>query len=83
MGVRPHAVGLGQGGAGAQVFASQWLGDQTHVAAHFAGGAIVSVRHDRVALAKGDAIGITLAASDLHLFDTRTGAAISHGGVMA
>ncbi|MGB3315725.1 MAG: ABC transporter ATP-binding protein [Albidovulum sp.] len=83
LGVRPHAVGIGIGGAEARVYASQWLGDQTHIAAHFAGASIVSVRHDRVNHAKGDMIGVDLPATNLHLFDTATGAAISHGGAMA
>ena len=70
-------------GARAEVTANQWLGDQTHIAARFAGGAIVSVEHDRTRYAKGDSIGVALASEDLHVFDTRSGTAISHGGALA
>jgi multiple sugar transport system ATP-binding protein len=83
LGVRPHAVRLGQGGARAEVYANQWLGDQSHIAARFAGGSIVSVRHDRTEVAKGETIEISVPAADLHLFDTATGKAISHGGALA
>jgi multiple sugar transport system ATP-binding protein len=83
LGVRPHAVRLGEGGAPAEVYANQWLGDQSHIAARFAGGSIVSVRHDRAPLAKGDTIAVSVPAAELHLFDTGTGKAISHGGALA
>ncbi|KZM48555.1 ABC transporter ATP-binding protein [Labrenzia sp. OB1] len=80
MGVRPHAVKISETGQPAEVFANQWLGDQTHIAARFAGKTIVSVRHDRAHHAPGENIGIELDASDLHLFHSDTGAAFSHGG---
>ncbi|MEM7527834.1 MAG: ABC transporter ATP-binding protein [Pseudomonadota bacterium] len=80
VGIRPHAVRIADGGAEAEVLVAQWLGDQSHIAARFAGGTIVSVAHDRAELAKGERIGIAIAAEDLHLFDTATGKAISHGG---
>lgn len=83
IGVRPHAVRITEEGARAEVTANQWLGDQTHIAARFAGGAIVSVEHDRTRYAKGDSIGVALASEDLHVFDTRSGTAISHGGALA
>ncbi|MEM6763133.1 MAG: ABC transporter ATP-binding protein, partial [Pseudomonadota bacterium] len=82
VGVRPHAVRIAAGGAPATVFANQWLGDQTHVAARFAGGAIVSVAHDRLMHDKGEVIGIEIAAEDLHIFDAGSGNAISHGGAL-
>ncbi|MEM6943410.1 MAG: ABC transporter ATP-binding protein [Pseudomonadota bacterium] len=80
VGIRPHAVRIADGGAEAEVLVAQWLGDQSHIAARFAGGTIVSVAHDRAELAKGERIAIAIAAEDLHLFDTATGKAISHGG---
>ena len=80
LGVRPHAVQVSEKGAPARVYAAQWLGDQTHIAAHFAGGSVVSVHHDRVRRQKGEAIGIAIAPDDLHVFDTSSGNAISHGG---
>ncbi len=83
IGVRPHAVRITPEGARARVFANQWLGDQTHIAAHFAGTAMVSVEHERAPYAKGETIGIAIASDDLHIFDTFTGAAVSHGGSLA
>ncbi|MEM0906138.1 MAG: ABC transporter ATP-binding protein [Pseudomonadota bacterium] len=83
IGVRPHAVRLNAEGAPAIVYANQWLGDQTHIAARFAGGSIVSVEHHQSAVAKGETIGIGIDADDLHIFHTRSGEAVSHGGALA
>ena len=83
VGIRPHAVRLDASGLPAKVFVNQWLGDQTHIAAEFAGSTIVSVEHDRARVAPGETIGIAIAAADLHIFDSASGAAISHGGAPA
>lgn len=83
IGIRPHAVRLSDHGARAEVYANQWLGDQSHIAARFAGGSIVSVAHQRMNARKGEAIGIEIAPDDLHIFDTASGAALSHGGELA
>lgn len=80
IGVRPHAVRLREDGLPARVAIKQWLGDQTHIAAEFAGGTIVSVAHDRTKVAEGHQIGISVAPTDLHIFDRESGEAISHGG---
>ncbi len=79
IGVRPYAVRRGEGGATATVLANQWLGDQSHIAARFAGGTIVLVEHDRAALQEGERIAVRLAPDDLHIFDPETGCAMSHG----
>jgi multiple sugar transport system ATP-binding protein len=83
IGVRPHAVRLGDAGAPARVLANQWLGDQSHIAAAFAGGTLVTVEHDRARAGKGDTIHVAFAPEDLHIFDAATGAALSHGGARA
>lgn len=83
IGIRPHAVQLAESGLPAKVLVNQWLGDQTHIAAEFAGGAIVSVEHHRLSLGQGTPVGIVIAPEDLHLFDSDSGHAISHGGVLA
>jgi multiple sugar transport system ATP-binding protein len=83
LGVRPHAVKLDDRGAPAVVSAAQWLGDQSHVAADFAGGTLVTVEHARVRLRPGDRIGVRFDPADLHLFDAETGRAIVHGGQAA
>jgi multiple sugar transport system ATP-binding protein len=80
IGVRPHAVRLDPAGAPATVTANQWLGDQTHIAAAFAGGLLVTVAHDRQDLPVGARIGVAFGPEDLHVFDAETGAALSHGG---
>ena len=83
VGIRPYAVRIAPDGIEAEVLANQWLGDQTHIAARFADGAVVSVEHHRAPYAVGEAIGISITAEHLHIFDTSTGAAISHGGELA
>lgn len=79
VGIRPDAVRLDTSGQPARVFVNQWLGDQSHIAAEFAGRAIVSVEHARLPLKEGETIGIAIAAEDLHLFDSASGEALSHG----
>nr|WP_319383639.1 ABC transporter ATP-binding protein [uncultured Roseibium sp.] len=83
IGIRPHSVQLTEEGLPAEVFANQWLGDQTHIAARFAGGSIVSVVHDLALPKPGDRISVAISADDLHIFDTRSGDALSHGGQLA
>ena len=80
VGIRPHAVRITDGGLGAEILANQWLGDQTHIAARFASGTMVLVDHRRVRFAKGDSISIGITPENLHIFDTSTGRAVSHGG---
>jgi len=84
LGLRPYSVRMSRtGGSPAQVLANQWLGDQTHIAASFAGGTLVLVEHDRADVQVGQSIGIALPADALHIFDPETGRAISHGTEMA
>ena len=80
LGIRPHAVRLDPEGAPARLTANQWLGDQTHLAAAFAGGALVTVEHERNRAAVGDEIRVAFAPEDLHFFDRESGAAIAHAG---
>lgn len=80
LGVRPYAVRLGAEGLPARIVANQWLGDQTHVAAAFADQTVVAVEHERFPGAVGAEIRFGVAAADLHVFDTESGEAISHGG---
>jgi len=83
VGIRPHSVHLAETGLPAEVYANQWLGDQTHVAARFAGKSIVSVAHDRVRCGPGEQVNVQINPEDLHIFDPATGAALSHGRVLA
>lgn len=66
-----------------RVAVNQWLGDQTHIAADFAGGTMVLVEHDRTSLEIGQPIGIRLDPASLHVFDSESGMAISHGEELA
>ncbi len=83
LGVRPYAIKRVADGPLATAVANQWLGDQTHISASFAGASLVLVEHDRSRLEIGEQFGISIAADDLHLFDTDSGDAIAHGGVLA
>lgn len=83
IGVRPYAVQRVATGAAAQVTANQWLGDQSHIAASFAGKSIVLVEHDRADVVEGQDIAVAIRPADLHVFDPGTGQAISHGHVLA
>ncbi|ACP23199.1 putative sugar ABC transporter, ATP-binding protein (plasmid) [Sinorhizobium fredii NGR234] len=83
LGVRPYAVKRSSDGVTGRVAVNQWLGDQTHIAADFAGGTLVLVEHDRAKLEIGQPIGIRLEPASLHLFDGDSGKAISHGEELA
>lgn len=80
IGVRPHAVRLVPEGLPANVTVNQWLGDQSHIAADFAGGSLVAVEHRRTVVRPGERIAIAFAPENLHFFDTESGVAVSHGG---
>lgn len=83
LGVRPYAVKRSQTGVKATVAASQWLGDQSHIAADFANSSIVLVEHDRAAIAPGDTIQLALDPTHLHFFNGDSGAAMVHGQELA
>ncbi len=83
IGVRPYAVQRAATGAAARVIANQWLGDQSHIAASFAGKSIVLVEHDRAAVVEGQEIAVAIRPGDLHVFDPASGQAISHGHMLA
>lgn len=83
IGVRPYAVHRVETGAAARVVANQWLGDQSHIAASFAGKTIVLVEHDRALLSEGEPIRVEIRPQDLHVFDATTGLALSHGNELA
>lgn len=83
LGIRPHALHLGDGPVKGKVMACQWLGDQTHVAVDVGGRTVVSVSQERVLRAPGSDVSLNVAARDLHLFDPASGNAIAHGGTLA
>ena len=83
IGVRPYAVHRAATGAAAIILVNQWLGDQSHIAASFAGKTIVLVEHDRSAGAEGELIFLRVHPSDLHVFDPASGKALSHGKELA
>ena len=83
LGTRPHALHIGKGGIRGKVISCQWLGDQTHVAIDAGGRTVVAVSHERVRAQPGSDLELSAAASDLHLFDAESGAAIAHGDALA
>ncbi|MDX3925031.1 MAG: ABC transporter ATP-binding protein [Shinella sp.] len=83
LGIRPYSVHRADGGVPAKVAVNQWLGDQTHIAADFAGASMVLVEHDRTQLKPGETIGLKLDAGSLHVFDAENGKAVSHGQELA
>ncbi|MCB1377327.1 MAG: ABC transporter ATP-binding protein [Alphaproteobacteria bacterium] len=83
IGIRPHALHIGDGPLEGKVTSCQWLGDQTHIAVDVGGRTVVSVAHDRVSQPTGSKVALHVAAADLHLFDPDTGKALAHGGERA
>ena len=83
IGIRPHALRIGEGPIKARVSSCQWLGDQTHVAAELGAMTVVAVSHEHLRLAPGQEIALSIRAGDLHLFDGTSGRAIAHGGQLA
>jgi multiple sugar transport system ATP-binding protein len=79
IGVRPHAVRLGAGSGVARIVSNQWLGDQSHLAMEVAGKLMVAVTHAPIPVKAGEPMQFGVSASDLHVFDASTAAAISHG----
>ena len=79
VGVRPHAVRLGAGPGKARIVSNQWLGDQSHLAMEVAGKLMVVVSHAPIPAKIGECLQFGVSASDLHVFDARTGIALSHG----
>jgi multiple sugar transport system ATP-binding protein len=80
IGVRPHALRIGDGPVRVRVSSCQWLGDQTHIAAELGGQTLVSVSHEHLRMPPGEEIGLSIRPADLHLFDAETGRALAHGG---
>ncbi len=79
IGVRPHAVRLGTGSDDARIVSNQWLGDQSHLAMEVAGKLMVAVSHAPIPAKVGERLRFGVSASDLHVFDVSTSAALSHG----
>jgi multiple sugar transport system ATP-binding protein len=79
IGARPHAVRLGAGANEARIVSNQWLGDQSHIAMDFAGKLLVAVTHAPIAAKVGDSVRFGVSATELHIFDAATTAAVSHG----
>jgi multiple sugar transport system ATP-binding protein len=83
LGIRPHALRIGEGPINGKVISCQWLGDQTHVVIEVGGRTVVSVAHERVSANPGSEVALNVAAADIHLFDDNSGRAIAHGGAPA
>jgi multiple sugar transport system ATP-binding protein len=79
IGIRPHGVRLGAGSGAARIVSNQWLGDQSHLAMEVAGKLMVAVSHAPILAKVGERLQFGVSASDLHVFDVSTSAALSHG----
>lgn len=80
VGIRPHRVEITPGGAlPARVVSNQWLGDQTHLGLEVEGVVLIVVADAAVDAAVGTRVQVDLPAAALHLFDTATGKALTHG----
>lgn len=79
VGIRPYAIHRTNSGSKAKVVVNQWLGDQSHIAAEFAGSTIVLVEHERADLNSGDTIHFSINPEDIHVFEGKSGRAVSHG----
>lgn len=82
IGIRPHDVHVGGGETPARIVSNQWIGDQTHLEAEFAGGIIVSTLDERHPGRAGETVAISVPADRLHLFGA-DGKAIAHGPALA
>lgn len=83
LGLRPHAITLGDGAWRASVISNHWLGDEAHVALDMAGRLLVAVSYQRVAARAGTLIPIGFDPAALHLFDAASGEALLHGSMPA
>jgi multiple sugar transport system ATP-binding protein len=72
-------VRLGVGSDDARIVSNQWLGDQSHLAMEVAGKLMVAVSHAPIPAEVGERLQFGVSASDLHVFDASTSAALSHG----
>lgn len=80
VGIRPHRVEITPDGPlAARVVSNQWLGDQTHLGLEVEGVVLIVVADAAVDAAVGTRVQIDLPATALHLFDTATGKALTHG----
>jgi multiple sugar transport system ATP-binding protein len=70
---------LGVGSDDARIVSNQWLGDQSHLAMEVAGKLMVAVSHAPIPVKVGERLRFGVSASDLHVFDLGTSAALSHG----
>jgi multiple sugar transport system ATP-binding protein len=83
LGIRPHALRLANQGMQATVMSCQWLGDQTHVAVELGGRTVVLVSHEYLSLETAASVRLQFDPRELHIFDSQSGLALSHGGRVA
>ena len=80
VGIRPHRVEIAPGAPlTARVVSNQWLGDQTHLGLEVSGVLLIVVADAAIDAAVGARVPVDLPATALHLFDTATGKALTHG----
>ncbi|WP_320188395.1 ABC transporter ATP-binding protein (plasmid) [Agrobacterium rosae] len=73
LGVRPEHFRLDAQGLPAEIVTVEPTGAETHVMMRFAGQEVVGVFRERIDVAPGHTISVSLDMDKLHLFDTATG----------
>ncbi|MCB1884086.1 MAG: ABC transporter ATP-binding protein [Geminicoccaceae bacterium] len=80
LGIRPHLVAIGGGGAlRGQVVSNQWLGDQSHIGIDLGGATLIAVTDGALDVPAGSEAPLTLPLESIHLFDAESGVALMHG----
>lgn len=88
LGIRPHRLRLGRGGAGGEgtvtgtVTSHSWLGDQTHFGIEVQGTSFILVEDGEVQAKIGDPITVEVPLSGIHLFDAENEQALFHGSAL-
>ena len=83
LGLRPHRLSVGGGDIKGRVLANFWLGDQSHLAVEVTGARVVAALDGAVDAPIGTEVTLGAPPASVHLFDSRTGAAILHAGAPA
>jgi len=72
-GVRPEALGVGEGGTPATIVVTEPTGADTHVVVTIGGREVTAVLKERLTLDPGTTIPLRLDAGAGHFFDPETG----------
>ena len=71
-GIRPEHFSLSDAGLRAEVVLTEPTGSETQVFMRLGGHDVLGVFRERVQIARGDTIGVTVQPGTMHLFDAET-----------